>query len=124
MIFTFVVGWITGAIIVGIIAGSRGRAAWGWLFLALMFSPLLMGILVLAMGHVRQAVGPVTHVRCTDCKEVVRRDASKCKHCGSVLTPQPYSPEAVKADRSSATAITVTTVVAMLVFLFISTMAP
>lgn len=31
---------------------------------------------------------PDTHVRCPDCKELVRRDASKCKHCGTRLVPQ------------------------------------
>lgn len=29
------------------------------------------------------------HVRCPQCRELVRRDAVKCKHCGAELTPQP-----------------------------------
>jgi hypothetical protein len=28
-----------------------------------------------------------THVRCSDCRELVLKDARKCKHCGSSLTP-------------------------------------
>lgn len=31
---------------------------------------------------------PDTHVRCPDCAELVRREARKCKHCGSPLVPQ------------------------------------
>lgn len=31
---------------------------------------------------------PDTHVRCPDCKEFVRMEASKCKHCGCKLVPQ------------------------------------
>jgi len=31
---------------------------------------------------------PETHVRCPDCKELVRNDANVCKHCGCKLTPQ------------------------------------
>jgi hypothetical protein len=31
---------------------------------------------------------PETHVRCPDCKELVRKDANVCKHCGCRLTPQ------------------------------------
>lgn len=31
---------------------------------------------------------PSTHVRCPDCREFVHRDARKCKHCGTALTPQ------------------------------------
>jgi len=29
-----------------------------------------------------------THVKCPDCRELVFRDASKCKHCGTALVPQ------------------------------------
>jgi hypothetical protein len=29
-----------------------------------------------------------THVKCPDCKELVLKDANKCKHCGSNLIPQ------------------------------------
>ena len=29
-----------------------------------------------------------THVRCPACRELVRSDASKCKHCGTALVPQ------------------------------------
>ncbi len=29
-----------------------------------------------------------THVRCPDCRELVLREARKCKHCGSALVPQ------------------------------------
>lgn len=31
---------------------------------------------------------PATHVRCPDCRELVRKDARKCKHCGTALIPQ------------------------------------
>lgn len=27
-------------------------------------------------------------MRCPECREIVLRDARKCKHCGSTLTPQ------------------------------------
>lgn len=31
---------------------------------------------------------PETHVKCPDCRELVLKDACKCKHCGCVLIPQ------------------------------------
>ena len=31
---------------------------------------------------------PKTHVRCPECRELVIRDARKCKHCGCALVPQ------------------------------------
>ena len=30
---------------------------------------------------------PETHVRCPDCRELVRKDANVCKHCGCKLVP-------------------------------------
>lgn len=31
---------------------------------------------------------PDTHVKCPDCKELVRKDARVCKHCGCKLVPE------------------------------------
>lgn len=31
---------------------------------------------------------PETHVKCPDCRELVLKDARKCKHCGVTLVPQ------------------------------------
>jgi TM2 domain-containing membrane protein YozV len=31
---------------------------------------------------------PLTHVKCPDCRELVFKDARKCKHCGTSLVPQ------------------------------------
>lgn len=31
---------------------------------------------------------PETHVKCPDCRELVLKDARKCKHCGCALLPQ------------------------------------
>jgi hypothetical protein len=43
---------------------------------------------------------PETHVRCPECRELVRRDARKCKHCGTGLTPQPAEqPIEARPDR-------------------------
>lgn len=33
------------------------------------------------------APSPKTHVNCPDCRELVRKDARKCKHCGTALVP-------------------------------------
>lgn len=31
---------------------------------------------------------PETHVKCPDCRELIRRDARKCRYCGCRLSPQ------------------------------------
>lgn len=41
-----------------------------------------------AAAFAHEAATPETHVRCPDCRELVRKDASKCKHCGTALVPQ------------------------------------
>jgi RNA polymerase subunit RPABC4/transcription elongation factor Spt4 len=43
---------------------------------------------------------PNTHVKCPDCKELVRKDANKCKHCGTSLTPGAV--EIVEQERSAS----------------------
>lgn len=85
--------WVVGSIIVAAAAKARGRSAIAWLFLSVLFSPLLMLVAVLVMGKPTDAADlerptPETHVRCPDCRELVLRDARKCKHCGTALIPQ------------------------------------
>lgn len=86
--------WLILAVIVGIAASRRGRSGLGWFFLAAVISPLLAGLLMLALGHGSLASAkptPDTHVRCPDCRELVLKDARRCKHCGIALVPQfPY----------------------------------
>lgn len=41
-------------------------------------------------GSARSVLSPTpqTHVKCPDCRELVLRDARKCKHCSCALIPQ------------------------------------
>lgn len=88
--------WLIFSIVVGVAASSRGRSGFGWFVLSVLISPLLALILVLVLsrkGGEAVYVGgeratPETHVRCPDCRELVRADARKCKHCGTALIPQ------------------------------------
>ena len=87
----FVVFWVLFSVAVGILASNRGRSGVGWFFLSLCLSPLLGLIFVLVSSNLKvTSAGPTpeTHVKCPDCRELVLRDASKCKHCGTKLIPQ------------------------------------
>lgn len=95
----FIGFWVLLSIVVGVAASSRDRSGFGWFVLALLISPLIAGLLVLALGRPAVARSPYvdetgqtitgdTHVRCPDCRELVRKDARKCKHCGTALIPQ------------------------------------
>ena len=80
--------WIVFAIVVAMIAAARGRSAIGWLLVSLVASPLIGGILVLALPSLVGRPTPATHVKCPDCRELVLKDASVCKHCGCRLVPE------------------------------------
>lgn len=97
--------WFAASVVIGIIAGSRGRSGFGWFALSLFVSPILTLILVVALPSIKpnvdssgQAITESTHVRCPDCRELVRADARKCKHCGTALTPVATLSAAVKVQ--------------------------
>lgn len=82
--------WLIGSIVVAIIAMSRRRTGAGWFVLSLLFSPLLMGILVLALGSrpapdFEQQDGR-PRMKCPACAELILAEATKCKHCRTNLT--------------------------------------
>lgn len=84
--------WVLLAVAVGAYGASKGRSGFGWFLLSLLISPLLGFIfcaLVKDLKHPKeQAPSPETHVKCPDCRELVLREARKCKHCGCALVPQ------------------------------------
>lgn len=93
-----VIGWVVFAGLVGIAAASRGRSGFGWFLLSCIISPLIAILVLIAMPQLNantppagpglEAATPDTHVRCPDCRELVRKDARKCRHCGTALLPQ------------------------------------
>lgn len=92
-----IVGWVALSVVVAFVAGARGRSHVGWLAFSLCLSPILGLILVLVLARpdqgavLRDGAGQImtieTHVRCPDCRELVRADARKCKHCAIALIP-------------------------------------
>lgn len=93
--FIFLGGaWLIGSIAVGVVAEMRGRMAPPWFLISMAVSPVLGAILLIALpvkGRKASATVPevsAEQTRCTECREVIRRDARKCKHCGSDQIPQ------------------------------------
>ena len=89
--------WFFLSLIVGVLAHNRGRVGFAWFALSVLLSPLLTGLLVLALRDLStpaptsSAALPVDgpQSRCPYCRELIRTDARKCKHCGSTLASQP-----------------------------------
>ncbi len=85
--------WVLLSIAIAVWASKKGRSAGGWLVLSLLVSPLLAGtFLAIADDKTAEAEEKryrhLTHVRCPDCRELIRKDARKCKHCGTALAPE------------------------------------
>lgn len=70
----FLILWLGFAIAVAILANRFDRSGILWFLIALVISPLLAGIIVLAMGR--------NGKRCPSCAETVKREAATCRHCG------------------------------------------
>lgn len=83
--------WFLLSIAVGVLAGNKGRSGFGFFLLSLVLSPLIGLLFAVAVENLKNKIekpNPNTHVRCPDCRELVLMDASKCKHCGTLLVPQ------------------------------------
>jgi hypothetical protein len=96
----WLLAWTLLSIGVGIAAKSRGRLGFAWFVIAMLITPVLALIFLVVMRQLapdgqaaaflqrESAVTAETHTRCPDCRELVRRDARKCRHCGAALAPQ------------------------------------
>lgn len=89
----FLLLWIAFAVVSAIVAGSKGRSAFGWFILGAIFGIFAM-ILVIVLPSQKvapvdpNAPSPETHVKCPDCRELVFKDAKKYRYCGTPLVPQ------------------------------------
>jgi hypothetical protein len=76
------------AAVVGITASFMGRCGFCYFVLSVLLTPVV-GLVALAIaGKASSKPTPKTHVKCPDCRELVLKDARKCKHCGCALIPQ------------------------------------
>jgi uncharacterized membrane protein YeaQ/YmgE (transglycosylase-associated protein family) len=83
-----IIGWAFLAAIVGFMASTWNRSGFGYFLLSLVVTPVIGLVILLLAGRRKEGPTPETHVRCPDCKELVHKEARKCKHCGCQLVPQ------------------------------------
>lgn len=79
----FFIGWLVLSVCIGVGASSRGRAGFGWFVFALICSPLVAFIALMAVGDMKPS--QYTHIKCPQCAEWCLPEAKICKHCGSPL---------------------------------------
>lgn len=82
--------WASFSIAVGLFATQRGRGSGNWFVLSLLLSPLLGIIFLLAVPNLQKNTLPAElqdRVKCPACAELVKAEATVCKHCGGTLVP-------------------------------------
>jgi len=87
----FVLIAILSGVITAVIAQIKNYSGPLWFVLGFFF-PVVAPVVIIFFKQTLTAENappsPETHVKCPDCKELVRKEANKCKHCGCNLVPQ------------------------------------
>jgi fumarate reductase subunit C len=86
--------WFLLSIVIGAFANSRGRDWLRWFGIAALISPLIAGILLLTLPKKiatieAEAIASGESKRCPKCAEIIRREAVKCRFCGSEIEAGP-----------------------------------
>jgi len=79
------------ALFTGLVAALKNRNGTYWFVLGFIFPILAPIVLLLFKETIKiddSQPTPETHVKCPECKELVLKEAIKCKHCGCKLLPQ------------------------------------
>ncbi len=85
-----IVIWLVLAIMVGVFASNKGRSGIGFFLLAVILSPLI-GIIIAVLVSPNQqvmdskALDSGSMKKCPSCAELVKKEASMCKHCQSAF---------------------------------------
>lgn len=82
--FVYIVIWIVIAVVVGLIAHSRGRSFIGWAIYGLLIWPVAI-VHLLCIGRTERGLERKARAegrtRCPYCSEHIRREARVCPYC-------------------------------------------
>lgn len=87
--------WLLFGIFSMAIANSKGRSGCGWFIIGCLFGPfgLLVAVLPSATQNAIEQANltgrSAEYRKCPFCAEPIKREAIKCKHCGSEVKPLP-----------------------------------
>ena len=91
--FEVIILWLVLSIIPPTIARKKGRPAAGWFFLSLLTTPLIAGTIVACLGPIEGG----SLRKCPFCAEIIKSEASVCRHCGKDMPHMPQKNESEAA---------------------------
>jgi len=77
------------ALIVAMVAGSKGRSGIAWFLYGLVLWPVALVHALLIKPNDTALVARGDARRCPACAELVKLEARKCRFCGTALDPLP-----------------------------------
>ena len=82
-----IIGWIILSFLCGMLASSKGKSFFGYLFLSLLLSPLIgfIAVLIAKADNKKienKSIRSGENKKCPDCAELIKSEAKVCKHCG------------------------------------------
>jgi hypothetical protein len=99
-IIIIIAAWLGLSVGIGEIAKQRGRDSTSWFVIALITSPVLALLMLIALPQQIAAVSSPEgqRVKCDQCAELILSDAKRCRFCGA-----PRIPAEMPADTNSST---------------------
>lgn len=89
--------WIVASLAVGYWNSTRGHSFLAGFFFSLLLSPVIAALIIAVRKpntkkQEERAISDGDLRKCPACAELVKREAIKCKHCGSDLKPEDPPP--------------------------------
>lgn len=97
----FFIFWLAASVAAAVYADRQGRNGFGFFWLAVFLSPIVA--FLFAMGtpdkaELAKRALKAGDRKCPFCAELVKREAVKCRHCGSDLTKAVDSRDGAAAE--------------------------